>query len=338
VDLVGSARQHYADPKWTNKAAAGQLEDIRKCVSCLNCMRTLMEADDTGVRMGCSINIATGRERDRSVLAKTGDGRTVAVIGAGPAGLEAARVLALRGFRPVLFEKKPRLGGQLLLAAAPPGKAKLYWLLDWLKRQIEILGVETRLSAAPSVEVLKKLDPYAVIVAQGSKPLRPASIPGSGSADVHSPWTVLEGRIALGGPRTLVVGSGLTGIETALYLASRGQKVSVYEMASAIGPGVYFQKLIDILARVAPYDVAFHPGHKLVKISGLSALFERTADRQRIETTFDDLVLALGAVPETTLVEDIKAAFERVLVVGDAARPGRIREAVEHGYEAAFTL
>ena len=109
-------------------------------------------------------------------------------------------------------------------------------------------------------------------------------------------------------------------------------------MLDEIGPGVFFQNLIDIMTRLWPLAQSINPGHKLLKISNFTAFFEKTSDGEKVEAPFDDLVLALGALPETALVDEIKSAFERVVVLGDASKPGRIREAMESGFMAAFNL
>jgi 2,4-dienoyl-CoA reductase-like NADH-dependent reductase (Old Yellow Enzyme family)/thioredoxin reductase len=338
LDFVGSARQHYADPQWAEKAASGRSNEIRRCISCLYCMQMLMEADITGAQVGCSVNIQSGKEKSLTAPNPNGDGRVVAIIGAGPAGLEAARILALRNFKPVVFEKKSTLGGQLYYASRPPGKSKISWLIEYLNIQMHYLGVELKLQKVPTLSDLKNLNPYAVFVAQGSEPIWPNSIPGLNGPNIYTPWQILDGEAKLAGPKTVVVGSGLTGIETSLYLANKGQKVSVYEMASEIGPGIFFQNLIDTLEHLKPFNVELSPNQRLVKIEGKKAVFEQVENKAVTEVPFDDLVLALGAKPKTDLVEEIKGAFERVSVIGDASTAGRIRHAMASGFHAAWKL
>lgn len=130
-DFVGSARAFFADPDWANKAREGRAHEIRKCISCLTCMETLLAADITGDIAHCAINIRSGREGELGEPAEDGDGRVVAIVGAGPAGLEAARILAQRKFKPVIFERTGRVGGQPNLASRPPKKEKINWLLDY---------------------------------------------------------------------------------------------------------------------------------------------------------------------------------------------------------------
>ncbi|WP_406543134.1 NAD(P)-binding protein [Clostridium ljungdahlii] len=126
VDFIGSARQFFADPEWGNKAQEGKEKSIRKCISCLYCMETLMSADMGAAPMACAINYQGGRENQYGddCLKKDGKGRVVVVIGAGPSGMEAARILAKRKFKPIVFEKNSKVGGQIVYASKPPKRKK----------------------------------------------------------------------------------------------------------------------------------------------------------------------------------------------------------------------
>ena len=140
-----------------------------------------------------------------------------------------------------------------MLASKPPKKEKTGWLVEYQKHQLEKLGVEVRLNTAPTMEELKALEPYAVFVSQGSKPIMPRSIKGIDGEQVYTPVEILNGSVTLKDKNVCVVGSGMTGIETAELLCEQGNKVSVFEMADDIGPGIFFQNLIDVLGRVNSY-------------------------------------------------------------------------------------
>ncbi|MBP2072265.1 MULTISPECIES: FAD-dependent oxidoreductase [Thermoanaerobacterium] len=338
IDFVGSARQHFADPEWANKAKEGKLDEIRKCISCLYCMESLMSADITGASAQCSINIQSGREGELNDFKEDGAKRVVAIIGAGPAGLEAARILAKRRFKPLIFEKSDKLGGQLQFANKPPKKEKINWLIDYLKTQIEKAGIEVRYNTAPTVEILKKLNPYAIFLAQGSNPIMPKSIRGIDRKNVLVAEDILSGKVRLNGKKVAVVGSGMTGLETAHYLAVDGNDVSVFEMADEIGPGLFFQNLIDILGHLGPFKVKLYPKHKLVEIGEDKVIFENTETKENIYQVFDYVVLSLGRTPNTELIDEIKAAFDNVVVLGDAKQAGKIRNAMESGFMAAYNL
>lgn len=338
IDFAGSARQHYADPEWSNKARSGRTGELRKCISCLHCMETLMSADISKTPCQCSINIQSGCEIEYGSLNENGNGRIVAIIGAGPAGLEAARVLALRKFKPVIFEKNNHSGGQLNLANKPPKKEKINWLIDYLSNQVKILGVEIRYNTIPTIEQLQKLNPYAVFIAHGSKPVIPDSIPGIDGNAVINYADILEGKVNLQGKIAAVIGSGMTGLETACFLAENGNIVSIFEMADNIGPDLYFQYLIDIMNQAGKSGVRFYPKHKLVKIENQAAIFEIAGSSAKKEYIFDTITFTTGAAPNCELTEEIQSHFERVYLLGDALKTGRIRNAMETGFLTAYNL
>lgn len=337
IDFAGSARQHFAEPEWSNKAKEGRVAEIRKCISCLRCMETLMTADGEKTTE-CSINIQTGKEHLFHHLPKNGNDRIVAIIGAGPAGLEAARVLKERNFKPVLFEKTDLLGGQLQLANKPPKKEKLNWLVDFLKATTEDKGVEIRYGQEASLDALKALNPYAVFIAQGSEPIVPRFLVGNTSDSIVTAAQVLAGDQEIVNKKVVVVGSGLTGLETAHYLAEKENQVQVYEMAEDIGPGLFFQNLIDVMNHIMPLGVSLHPNSKLLDVRNNQATFESTKTGACSLVDFDLLVLSLGNQPNTALVNSIQSEFDKVVVLGDAGKVGRIRDAMETGFLAAYQL
>jgi NADPH-dependent 2,4-dienoyl-CoA reductase/sulfur reductase-like enzyme len=135
-----------------------------------------------------------------------------------------------------------------------------------------------------------------------------------------------------------VIGSGMTGIETAHLLAERGNEVSLFEMADQIGPGVYFQNLIDLMKQIGKLGVKLYPRHKLVKVEKGVAVFEETGSGGRKEYPFDAIVLSIGAEPNRELIEEIQGNFDRVHLLGDALKVGRIRNAMETGFITAYNL
>jgi 2,4-dienoyl-CoA reductase-like NADH-dependent reductase (Old Yellow Enzyme family)/thioredoxin reductase len=338
LDFAGSARQHYADPEWSNKAKEGKVDELRKCISCLHCMETLMAADMSPIPCQCGINIQSGRELEYSDFKQDGNGRIVAIIGAGPAGLEAARVLAMRKYKPIIFEKTDKAGGQLELANKPPNKEKINWLINYLTGQVNKLGVEIRFNTVPTLENLKELNPYAVFIAQGSEPIMPESIPGIAGKEVLCATEILRGKVTLKDKKVAIIGSGMTGIETAHLLAENGNDVSIFEMADTIGPGLYFQNLIDVMNHIGKLSVKLYPKHKLLKIDHGNAIFEIMANREKKEYKFDAVVICLGTKPNEALTKEIKANFEQVYILGDAAKAGRIRDAMETGFLSAYNL
>ena len=168
-DLVGVARGHLADPEWCNKAKAGKAETIRKCIGCLVCFDEIEHLR----HVKCSVNPKTGREREFSHLERDGAGRTVAVIGGGPAGVTAAMVLQERGFKAVLFDPSLRLGGTLNIADKGIDRQKITRLVDSLIAQVEESGVQVRLGEEATVDKVEALSPCGVFVACGARPVVP---------------------------------------------------------------------------------------------------------------------------------------------------------------------
>ena len=332
-DFVGSARQFLADPHWANKAKEGRIDEIRRCISCLNCMENLMAEHP----VTCSVNPMSGFEATYTDLKKDGDGRKVVIVGAGCAGMECARVLCERGFKPVIFEAKSEVGGQLQYANKPPMKEKIDWLTDVQRIFLEKNGIEIKLNTPATVEAIQAEEPYAVIWAAGAKPVMPGAIPGIDLDCVFAPPEVLGGKVKFFGKKICVVGSGMTGIETAEYLADQGNDVDVYEMMDDIGPGMHFQTLIDVLGRIEPLGVGLFPKHKLVEIKDGSADFENTETGEKVTAEFDYLVLSLGT-RGVEVPEDIKAAFPDIIAIGDAEKAGRIQHATSTGFKVGYEL
>lgn len=338
VDFVGSARQFFADPEWGNKVQEGRVNELRKCICCLNCMETLMTCnEENGLRAQCTVNIEGGDECVYNDMKKDGDGRTVVVIGAGPAGLEAARVLAERKFKVVLFEKKGMIGGQLNYANKPPKKDKINWIMEYYESQIAKLDIDLRLNTEATAENVKALDPYAVFFAAGSSPVMPRSIPGIQGKNVFTPPQVLTGEVKFSNENICVVGSGMTGIETAELLAEQGNHIKLYEMADDIGPGLFFQNLIDVMGRLAPTGCEFYPKSQLVELGDNCAKFKSTVDGSESTCEYDHVIVSLGT-RSNPVPEDLKEAFPDMIALGDAERAGRIRHAMETAYKAAYNL
>ncbi|MBY0148906.1 NAD(P)/FAD-dependent oxidoreductase [Neobacillus niacini] len=332
IDFIGIGRGLLADPEWVKKIEEGRECDIRNCISCLHCFESIFAGE-----LECAVNPRMGRELKFDNLQKDGGGRTVAIIGAGPAGMESARVLAMRGFKPVIFEKEAQVGGQLLLANKPPQKEKIDWLIEYLDYQMKELGVEVRLNTEATLEFLKELDPYAVFIATGADAFIPG-IKGAESENVYTTTDILNGKAALKDKRVAVIGSGMTGLETAELLAEQGNKVTVFEMASKIGPGAYFQNLIDVTTKLAKLSVDMHAGHKLQEITAEKIIIEKVTAQEVIECAVDAVVLSLGVKPNNAIVGTIKENFTNVKVIGDVNAPRKIAQAIREGYTEAYLL
>ncbi|POP33072.1 NADH:flavin oxidoreductase [Lactonifactor longoviformis] len=332
-DFVALGRAQLADPQWGNKARAGKEEEIRPCISCLYCIEDVLN----GKIIKCAVNARCGRETELTGLSKDGAGRRVVILGGGPAGMEAARVLAIRGFIPVLFEKQPVLGGSARLAAVPPLKEKITWYLEYLEHEIRTLGAEIHLEREPDLEEIKAMEPYAVFSAVGGTNIIPP-LPGIQGENVCTVTDILRKRVTVKEKNVVMVGSGMTGLETAEFLAEQKNKVTVIEMLPNIGPGMYTPNLIDIVTRLKKYGVTLIPSCKLCEVTKAGVKAENMKDHTAVEIPADQIVLSLGVKNDPTFSRVLRENFERVCILGDASKVGRIAQAVQAGYEAASDL
>ncbi len=337
VDGVTIARGLLADPDWVNKAAAGRVDDIRRCISCLNCMDSMIINGMKGEPFSCAINPRAAREWFYNDSRQDGNGRLVVVVGAGPSGLAAAQELAERQFKVVLFEKSDELGGQLCLANKPPHKDKINWLISYYETQLNKLGVEIRLNTPATIDAIKELAPYAVFVGTGSESIVPQSITGVNNANVCTSTDILTGKVNLTGKKVAVIGSGMTGVETAELLETQDNEVFVVEMADRVGPDASWQSFSDVQARLIKFGTVFMPSHKLVEIGATAIKLEKPSG-ECVDLPVDYVVLSLGVKADKTLADEIAKVFDKVVNIGDTAQIGRIANAVETGFVAAYQL
>ena len=330
-DMIGMARGLLAEPEWVKKLEEGRETEIRSCISCMNCFSAFPVESSI-----CSVNPYAGREILQKPLVKDGNGRVVAVIGAGPAGLEAAVTLAERGFKPVVFEKSGRIGGNEYIASCPDGKHKLGWHIEYYIRQVERLQIPIYLNTMANTQNVQELNPYAVIVATGSDPVVPRSIPGILEPNVLHNRPLLECIPAIGGKNIVVVGAGLVGLETAVTLSNRGNKVTVIDMQPApVNPAK------DLLLAIEYADKA---GVQVFSEHQLKEIRKDAVDAVEMKSgqlrTFpaDKTVICMGAKANNAIVEDMKKICNNVQVVGDAVQPRKIVNAVQSGREAAEAI
>ncbi|MBQ6525531.1 MAG: FAD-dependent oxidoreductase [Clostridia bacterium] len=337
-DFITLGRPMLADPHWVEKAAAGRPQDIQRCISCVTCFETDEGNALKGEPCECAMNPYCCREiqYNENTIKKDGNGLTVAVVGAGPAGLTAAREAAKRGFKTVLFEKENEPGGQLNLAKMPPNKDRMQWAIDDLTQGAKNAGVEIRLGTAATEENLKALKPYAVILASGGTPIVP-KIPGLDGDNVCTVADVLSGKVNIEGKKVAVIGSGLTGLETAELLVEKGNTVTVVEMADKIGPGIWTQHYWDIVPNLDKAGANLLPSHKLTRVSDKSVFLE-TADGNLKVIDVDCVVLSLGVRSVKDLEAAAKSIADKVIAIGDADKPGKIVHATRAGLEAAWAL
>ncbi|MDD3251611.1 MAG: NAD(P)/FAD-dependent oxidoreductase [Lachnospiraceae bacterium] len=339
VDFVGLGRAVVADPDWALKAAEGREDEINRCISCTFCFETLVSDAIAGKGpVKCAVNPRAGRECKYPEYRKDGDGRTVVVIGAGVAGLEAARVLGERGYHVVVLEKEGTTGGQIHIADCPPHKEKMDWIVDYELTQLKKLDVTIQVNVEADKALIESYHPYAIILATGGVPIKPASIPGADLENAVTFKDVLCEDKVLEGAKVTVIGSGATGLETAEFLCAHGNDVTVVEMLDSIGQGVYVQHYLDAMDKLSKYQVTYKPKTKLLEIKKGCAVLENLEQNSREEYPADYVVLAMGVRSVNPLEEISREICDKVCVIGDAKQVGRIEGAVRSGFEAAYTL
>lgn len=335
-DFVCLGRPHIADPHWANKAKAGKTDEIKRCICCLYCMESMQHNAYTGSHANCSVNPKLGHEKD--ILSRDGNGRTVVIVGAGPAGLSAAETLGKRGFKPIILEKQAEAGGQLQLANKPPLKDKINWCIEDLVAAALHNGAEIRYNTEATPEVIESLAPYAVILATGASSVKPRSIPGADFPNVCTTTEILNGTVKLSKQHVAVIGSGMTGLETAEMLCEQGNHVTVVEMADTIAPGTWMQHIDDCMPRLRAAEVQFLPAHKLCAINedSIELLDTKTQCKKTVDVSF--VVLSLGVRSDNKLYALLKSKYARIYCIGDAEKPGRIADATSQGYRVALDL
>ena len=338
-DFVASARTFICDPHWVEKAVSGRANEIRRCIGCLNCIRSFMTNAGVGKPGECALNMSVAREKEYFNMPRSGEGRKILVIGAGPAGLTAAQTLAMRGFDVTVYEKDAEPGGQVITAAACRLKDKLYWCIEDLMTNAQKAGAKIVLGKELSAQEIADMDPWGVVVATGGEPLRPKSILGIDGGNVFTAPQIIHRGKVLHDADVVVAGSGMTGLETAEILCETGNRVTVIEMADEIAPGTWFQLVDDEMERLSKTDTKFETGTKLLAVDETGVMVEnvKTGEKRRIPA--DYLVLSLGVHPAGTLARDLdKLSVTRIWRVGDAVQSGTIADACHSAYDTVMAI
>lgn len=332
ADMVAMGRPLLADPDWGTKIAAGKACDIRRCISC---NKGCTDAIQNRQFLSCVLNAENGYENTRSIQ-PAAQKKKIAVLGGGPAGLEAARVAALRGHDVTLFEKTTTLGGQLNIACVPPRKEEMRRAAQDLIHAVCNAGVHLCMGQTRTAEQLKDAGFEAVINAVGAHSAAPR-IPGIDSVNVADAWKVLAGEQQVYGT-VAVIGGGMVGCETAEYLAARGCKVSVIEMMDKIAAGESTTILPTLLENYKTYGVEQYPSHK-VKEFRVDAVVCENKDGAEVTIPCDYIVLAMGARSNEFDAAALEAAGIPVYSIGDAAgKAADISNAIRTGYDTACQL
>jgi 2,4-dienoyl-CoA reductase-like NADH-dependent reductase (Old Yellow Enzyme family)/thioredoxin reductase len=337
VDLVAIGRPLFADPDMPNKAREGRFEEIRPCLRCSKSAGVWPED------MRCVVNPAVGKEKEFELrLAQTDDPKNVLVIGAGPGGMEAARIAAMRGHSVTLMDRNDQIGGKILLAMIPPDKERLHqaWL-DFYRNEMKRLDINVVLNREVTVKDVEELNPDVVIVATGGKPLIPESIAGTDLPNVVVADDVLWGTVEVGDNVAIIGGSSM-GVETAEFiLQQEGKKVLVVEMLHDILLDISHDAELALLDKLTKTDFRYLASTLVTAIEKTNGKLDLQVQRyshKDVLSGFDTVVLAVGVAPENALGLQLKEKMDNIYLVGDCEGPGDYRKAVHDAAGVALKI
>ncbi len=357
ADMVNLGRVLMADPYWPNKAQAGHPEQIAPCVACLQgCMDEIMSIKP----VKCMVNARLGFEGERRI-ARTNRSKRVMVVGAGPAGMEAAFRAAEAGHQVDLYEKADRVGGQLWIAGAPPHKQELRRLIPYYQEMLKLHKVQVFLNTEADIELVKQRSPDYLIAAEGAEAVIPA-IDGFDDLRVISAWDLLKNNIPFG-KKIAVIGGGAVGLEIAHFIAAKGtitpetlhflfsnnaesperlrqlvfqgsKEVTVFEMMSQVGKGVGKSSKWGLLDNLKKHGVKINT--RAVVQSFQDGILNFELDGERRSTPFDNIINATGSKSVRKLADALEETGVPFSVIGDSFRPGQITDAIHQAYLAVM--
>lgn len=328
TDMIGLGRPLLADPEYVNKLRSGRMKSIRPCISCHEgCMGRMQKY----MLVNCAVNPQAGRERAMA-LTPILEPKRVLIVGGGVSGCEAARVLALRGHKPVLFEKGSRLGGNLIPGGAPDFKNDDIALADWYEHTLDRLRVPVHFNAELTKGDVLGRDVDAVIIATGSVP---KVFRFADDSSVYTAQQVLLKQVEPG-QKTVIIGGGLVGCETALWLSQLGKNVTIVEAQDQLlalnGPICDANK--EMLERLIPFHgIQTELNATASDYSGGVLSLDTPEGKKAI--TCDSLILSVGYAENADLYHELEFEVPEIYLIGDAKKVANIMYAIWDAYEVA---
>ena len=339
-DMIGMGRGLLAEHEFVNKCAAGKENTLRYCLSCMQCWNVDMMGKD---QSNCSVNPYAGREGSKHELVKNGAGRVVVIVGAGPAGMEAAVTLKQRGFEPIVLEKENRIGGNINIAKKPPYKGRFQLAVGYYENMAKELNIDVRLGTEATVESILALKPYSILIAAGSKVVK-LPVEGLDGDNVLQSRDVLDHDMQFTGKKFAVIGGGITGMETALYLKAQGNDVDVVDFAPMfpLFAGMDMRYMMEAALETRhcqEQGVGLYYENKVLRYADGKLYIESVKDGAQQALDADVVIISAGVKPNDDLYNALRAAgHPSVWKVGDANICDKIVKAVQNGSKYAVGL
>jgi 2,4-dienoyl-CoA reductase (NADPH2) len=358
--MICWGRPLIADPELPNKVRENRHDEIIYCIACnQGCFDSIFNL--TSVH--CILNPRAGRE-DQVKVEKTDSPKRIMVAGGGPAGMEFALMAAQRGHDVTLYEKSRLLGGQVNLAKAPPGKQELQRIISSMEGRMAKWGVKLQLETPVTKELVEQVKPDVLVIASGARPIA-VDVPGSDKPHVVNAWDVLMDRVPDIGRDVVIVGGSATGCETAHFISSlnapdantftflmyhnaedparamqllhsSNRNITIIEMVGRLASNVGKTARWSLMKSLRLEGVNLRPNTILQEIQD-DRVIVKTGDKIE-EIHADTVIMAVGAIPENSLTEEITGNGLKVITIGDAAKPRRITDAVLEGFQEALKV
>jgi 2,4-dienoyl-CoA reductase-like NADH-dependent reductase (Old Yellow Enzyme family)/thioredoxin reductase len=327
ADLVSMGRALIADPEAPRKAIEHKEAEIRPCIACNEgCINMLFLSKPAT----CVLNAAVGKEQEFR-FKPTQKTKKILVIGGGVGGMEFARISALRGHHVSLYERNRELGGQVLMGSVPSYKYELKNIVPYFRHELQRLGVDLHLEEEVTEPMVDDIAPDIVCIATGSTSALP-NIPGIKSKNVVLATDVLTGKATVG-EKVAILGGGEIGLETGYHLAEQGKKVTIIEQMKRVGTEMIPAFNSYVRHKFAEFGGKLITSAKVTEINKDGAFYDK--DGERSQEKADTVVIALGTVPNAILVDSLRKRIPETYVIGDAAKRGKIMDAIHGAAEIA---
>ena len=331
ADLVAIGRGLIGDPYFPKKIQSGEQEAIRKCICCNTCINQIL----TNKPVACALNANLFGSEDEIIEAEVK--KKVLIIGAGPGGLEAARIATLRGHKVLLVEKDDKIGGALHLAKAAPMKKDITNAIAYYDYNLRKLGVVVRLNTEYSKKIIEAFQPDVVILATGTIPIIPP-IKGLEKGHYYTFDEILKGKIPARN-RVAIIGGGMVGLEVAEYLSHQNKAITIVEMLSRIGMNVYQMVAKEVVPLITKdKNITIYVDTKVEAIQDNKIIGIQKNNPEPISIEFDELIIATGSKPNDQMEEEIKTLIPNTFKIGDCKKTRKIIEAVKEGYEIGMEI